>query len=80
MSSLERRLENLEKLHGGSENPFIILYSCGDAPPLSEEDEERLIREAIERRPGAALYCITWPPQERGHPPEADQPSAEDAS
>jgi len=64
--SLERRLANLEKLSGGSENPFILLYSLGDAPPLSEEEEERLIREAIERRPGAPLYCIMWPPQERG--------------
>jgi hypothetical protein len=63
--SLERRLDELERWHP-DQPPTVIFYVMGDAPPLSEEDEERLIREAIERRPGAPLYCITWPPQERG--------------
>jgi len=64
--SLERRVTNLEKLRGGSERPLVFLYLSGDEPPLSEEDKERLIRETIERNPGRGMYCIMWPPQERG--------------
>jgi len=64
--SLERRLENLEKLSGGSENPHIIFYINGNEPPPSEEEEQALIRETIERNPGRGMYTIIWPPQERG--------------
>ena len=63
--SLEGRIERLEEVHP-DRPPMLIFYVMGDAPPLSDEEKERLIREAIERNPGAALYCITWPPQERG--------------
>jgi len=63
--SLEKRLSELERQHPHGP-PMIIFYVMGDAPPLSEEEKERLIREAIERRPGAPLYCIMWPPQEGG--------------
>ena len=63
--SLERRLTELERWHP-DRPPKVIFYVMGDAPPLSEEEEQVLIRQAIERRPGAPLYCIMWPPQERG--------------
>jgi len=63
--SLERRLTELEKRHP-DRPPMIMLFVMGDAPPLSEEEKERLIQEAIERRPGQPMYVIMWPPQERG--------------
>jgi hypothetical protein len=63
--SLERRLSELERQHPHGP-PTVIFYVMGDAPSLSEEDEERLIQEAIERNPGRPMYIIMWPPQERG--------------
>jgi hypothetical protein len=63
--SLERRLTELERWHP-DRPPKVIFYVMGDAPPLSEEDKERLIRDAIERNPGQRLYIIMWPPQEPG--------------
>lgn len=59
--SLERRLSELEKLCGGSERPFVFLYTAGSDPPLTEAEEKRLIREAMERDPGRAMYMITVP-------------------
>ena len=55
--SLERRLTELERWHP-DRPPLVILVTLGDAPPLSEEDEERLIQEAIERDPGRPLYLV----------------------
>jgi hypothetical protein len=63
--SLEKRLSELERQHPHGP-PTVIFYVMGDAPPLPEEEKERLIREAIERNPGQRLYIIMWPPQERG--------------
>ncbi len=63
--SLERRLSELEKLCGRSERPIIYLYVAGSDPPLSDEEEKRLIREAMERNPGQGMYFITVPPRGR---------------
>jgi len=62
---LERRLSELERQHPHGP-PTVIFYVIGDAPPLSEEEKERLMREAIERNPAKPLHFIMWPPQERG--------------
>ena len=55
--SLEGRIERLEEVHP-DRPPTVIFYVMGDAPPLSEEEKERLIQEAIERDPGRPLYLV----------------------
>jgi len=63
--SLAKRLSQLERQHPHGP-PTVIFYVMGDAPPLSDEEKERLIREAIERNPGRPLYLLRWPLQEGG--------------
>ena len=66
--SLRRRVTNLEKLRGGSERPIVFLYTAGSDPPLTEAEEKRLIREAIERNPGQPMYMITVPRRKQDDP------------
>jgi hypothetical protein len=63
--SLERRWAELEERHP-DRPPLVILVTSGDAPPLSDEEKERLIREAIERNPGRPMYYVAVPPHEGG--------------
>jgi hypothetical protein len=63
--SLERRLAELER-RNPDRPPMVILVTSGNAPPLSNEGKERLIREAMRRVRGQPLCYIVVPPQERG--------------
>jgi hypothetical protein len=63
--SLEGRIERLEERYP-DRPPMIFLCMSGDGPPLSEEDEERLIHEAIQRDPGRPLYYIVVPRPDQG--------------
>jgi len=61
--SLERRLANLERLHGDDGPPYVLVVAL---PGASESDIEAAKEEAMRKRPGQRFYYIVVPPQERG--------------
>jgi len=61
--SLERRLANLEKLHGDDGPPYVLVVAL---PGASESDIEVAKERAMRERPGQRFYYVVVPPPERG--------------
>jgi hypothetical protein len=61
--SLQRRLANLEKLHGDDGPVHIIVVTYSGA---SEAEIEAAKEEAMRRRPGEKFYYVVVPPPGRG--------------
>ena len=63
--SIERRIEKLERQAGAKDDLLIFVYVIPDErSPIqpTEEELERLQKEAMEKNPGRMAYVITWKP------------------
>ena len=59
--SIEKRIEKLEqRAEPLAKGPTFIVYILFDAPAPTEEELERLKKEAMDKNPGRDTYCINW--------------------
>lgn len=61
--NLERRLTNLERLHGDDGPPYVLVVAH---PGASESDIEAAKEEAMRKRPGQRFYYVVVPPPRHG--------------
>ena len=59
--SIGKRIERLEGQLGVDKEPMFIFISHPGLRKLTEEEKERLIKEAVERNPGQHMYTINHP-------------------
>jgi hypothetical protein len=61
--SLERRLANLERLHGDHGPPYVMVVKTSD---VHEAEVKAAKEEALRKRPAAPFHIIAVPRPERG--------------